>query len=91
MAPIILLYLFNIILLIPVTYQKDRGKECQKCGHGFGHPWYAKLYCQRKPKGDVEAFCNAALVSPWIIITSSSCVGSLGIVFLFVTTDFQRN
>ena len=74
MAYFKLVYLFSILLLVSQTYQKDRGKGCHKCGHGFGHPWYAKIYCHPKPKGDLEVLCNAVLVSPWHLLTASSCV-----------------
>ena len=69
-----------LALLVLKTYNvesKRTSKGCE-CGHGFGHPWYATLYCKVKDSGELTALCNAVLVSPWHVITASTCIVNIG-------------
>ena len=72
---------FLSLLAAVSSLQIDSDNECRKCGHGAGHPWYSKLYCKTKADGEFRSLCNAVLISPWHVLTSTKCVKTGNLVF----------
>ena len=70
---IFLVFIFICEIIAIFKHVKERGHQC-KCGHGLGHPWHAKLYCNNTITGEMTSYCNAVLVSPWYVLTTRVAV-----------------
>ena len=72
-----LFLLLAVFHLTAIALSTGIRKGCE-CGHGFGHPWHATLYCKAKDSEEMTAFCNGVLVSPWHLYTTRTCLKNVG-------------